>query len=258
MSTVRFSEGIAYSGSTNLVVAGGGWLVSSAGARITARRLSCDDKSRNAVVTEYVCVDKVDRMELSPDNSMVLASMPDRQAVQIFALPSTADGSEKSLWTCRINEGVAGLVSARWAPDSRFVITESDFGIQLTIWSIIDSSSAVITHPKQSGIIAFSGDGKMMAVGLRMDLQDYIGIYSYIPHQTPPIGSRTSNKSHHHADLHDGAGVAAGWTEVNKFKCRTNDLASLCFTVSGNRILATDSHLCYKFTVYMPSGEVTS
>lgn len=84
-----------------------------------------------------------------------------RAAVQVF---SVADAQ----WRCRINEGVAGLVSAKWSPDSRHIILESDFGIQLSVWSLMAGTSQLIMHPKpntfsnsaSSSMIAFSPCGR--------------------------------------------------------------------------------------------------
>ena len=39
-------------------------------------------------------------------------------------------------WSCKIDEGIAGLLSARWTPDSRFVLTVSEFKLRMTIWDL--------------------------------------------------------------------------------------------------------------------------
>ena len=143
---------------------------------------------------------------------------------------------------CELHAGVAGIVSACWSFDSRSVITESDFGIQLSIWSLLDSSCHLISNPKQSivrstssakaghtiKLTAFSDCGRMLAVVHRIELHDHIGIFSTSP-----------------------------WNEISKFQCRSNDISSIQWTPNGAHLVAVDSPLTYKFLVYTPSGEVT-
>ena len=56
------------------------------------------------------------------------------------------------------------MVNACWAPNSRAIITESDFGIQLAIWSLTESSTIVISSPKQSAIAPTSSSSSAGAV----------------------------------------------------------------------------------------------
>lgn len=77
---------------------------------------------------------------------------------------------EDAEWTARISEGVAGLVHARWSPDGRHVLTTADFQLHMTIWSLVRKSMYYVKHPKlQAGGVAFSPDGKYMAVATRSD-----------------------------------------------------------------------------------------
>ncbi len=39
-------------------------------------------------------------------------------------------------WRCRITEGVAGICWTGWAPDSRHILTLTDFSLALTIWPL--------------------------------------------------------------------------------------------------------------------------
>ena len=133
------------------------YVASACGSRLLVRNANSLE-----TIHIYVCIDKIERLEWSPDGQYVLCVMLLRGSVQIF---SVADSS----WRCRLNEGVAGLISARWAPDSRHVILESDFGIQLSIWSLLNGSSQLIMHPKTpsstgaastASLIAFSNCSK--------------------------------------------------------------------------------------------------
>ena len=174
------------------------------------------------VIATFTAVDKIDRLEWSPDSNFVLCAMFSRCSIQVF------DIYDKT-WNCRINEGPAGIINARWCPDSRHILVESDFGLQISVWSLVDCVPRVFTHPKagMTSVAAFSDCGMYMAIGHRIELQDYIGVYSTHP-----------------------------WSELSKFKCRTNDLAQLAFVPSTTLIFSADSSLCYRVSVYSPSGEV--
>ncbi len=107
----------------------------------------------------------------------------------------------------------------------------------LHIRSLIDNTSHAILHPKQpfvggknstwSSLFTFSDCGKYLAVVHRIELQDHIGIYSTDP-----------------------------WAEQTKFKCKSNDVASINWVPNGTHIVTCDSPLSYKFCIYTPSGEV--
>jgi hypothetical protein len=178
-------------------------------------------------VSIFACVDKIERVSFSPDGVYVFCAMFSRNAIQVFCVVDPE-------WHCRINEGVAGIVGAMWAPDSRGIVTESDFGIQLSVWSLIDGTSQILSSPKQSlnnatsTVATYSDCGRFLAVLHRIELQDYIGVYSTNP-----------------------------YAELSKFKCRSNDTASIHWTPYSTHIVAIDSPLSYKVNVYSPSGDVS-
>lgn len=55
---------------------------------------------------------------------------------------------EQPEWTCKIDEGSAGLVSCLWAPDSRHILTTTDFQLRMTLWSLTSKSISYIKYPK--------------------------------------------------------------------------------------------------------------
>lgn len=124
-------------------------------AAASGNKLIVRDANSLEIIQVFPCIDKIERLEWAPDGQYVFCAMIVRSAVQVFCV---ADAK----WTCRINEGVAGLVSAKWSPDSRHIVLESDFGIHLSIWSLLDGTSQLILHPKLSppssspAMIAFS------------------------------------------------------------------------------------------------------
>ena len=89
----------------------------------------------------FSCVDKIEKVEISPDSCYILCALCSRGIVQCFCMSDPS-------WRCRINESVAGIVSVKWCPDSRHIAVESDFGIQTAIWSLVDNTSSLISSPK--------------------------------------------------------------------------------------------------------------
>jgi tricorn protease-like protein len=149
--TCEFSDAIEQSnGLVNFSSHRTNYIAAASGNKLVIR-----DANSLEVIQIYSCIDKIERLEWAPDGQYLFCVMILRSAVQVF---SVADAK----WTCRINEGVAGLVSAKWSPDSRHIILESDFGIHLSIWSLLDGSSQLILHPKPNtfsttpSMIAFS------------------------------------------------------------------------------------------------------
>ena len=236
------------------------------------------------VIQIFACVDKIERSEFSPDSDYILFGMLDRAAVQVFCI---ADPE----WKCRINEGIAGMINCRWCPDSRHILIESDYGIQLAVWSLIDGTSAIISYPKPNNIISFSDDGCYCAIGLRIDLQDYIGFYSIdgesqkiVPNDTIKSMKNTSsvntttrkqtNTNTSSTSMNSNTNKKAGlnatataksnsigsrlrnWEEICKFKCKSNDLSAIHFISNSHMIVAIDAAVHYRAIVYMPTGEV--
>jgi len=70
------------------------------------------------------------------------------------------------------------MAYARWAPDSRRILTVCDFNIKLTIWSLVDRSTNYLQFPKYADKgISFTSNGYFMALGERRDTKDFIGVY---------------------------------------------------------------------------------
>jgi hypothetical protein len=58
----------------------------------------------------------------SKDSDFILCSLNKRNIVQVFSL-------ENPEWKCKIDEGSAGLIQVCWSPDSRHILTTSDFNV---------------------------------------------------------------------------------------------------------------------------------
>ena len=110
--------------------------------------------------TSCSCLDTIQRIEWAPDSCYVLCALCKPKAiVQVCFTTSTCGMAclayskqvwsvSDTSWSCKIDEGVAGLSYARWTPDSRHVITVSDFCVRLTVWSLINRSRTFIKFPK--------------------------------------------------------------------------------------------------------------
>jgi WD40 repeat protein len=119
---------------------------------------------------------------------------------------------------------------ARWAPDSRRVITISEFNIRMTIWSLIDRSTTYINYPKYSDKgVSFTSNGYFMALAERKESKDYIGIY-----------------------------YVGDWTLVSHFAVDSYDLQDICWTKDNTAIIVWDSMLECKFFIYSPTGNLIS
>jgi hypothetical protein len=171
MSACEFSDGLVSLSSQ--FSPSGSYLAIIAGCRLTIR-----DAQSLELFQIFALIDKADKVEFSPDSLYIACSFFSRSAVQCFSIMDPE-------WKCRINEGVAGLVNTLWAPDSRNIITFSDFGVQLSMWSLTDNTSHIIAHPKPSStntsggsqqqLSTFSDDSRYWAIVHRVELRDYIG-----------------------------------------------------------------------------------
>ena len=172
----------------------------------------------------FQCADAVQRVEWSFDSLYVLAGCFGRAVVDVFSV-------EQEDWTCRITEGVAGMVNARWAPDGRHILTVAGFHLHLTVWSLLDGSATKLDAPKapssaQGDLVAFSpGSGAFAAVAHRKECRDTVAIYD-----------------------------CDTWQRVAQFEPETRDLANLSWSPDGRAILVADCPLDYRLFVYSPDG----
>ena len=119
------------------------YLASSYGSTLTIK-----DSITLEIFTIFSCIDIISKIEFSIDSSLIFCGLFNRFTIQIFSLNDLT-------WRCRINESIAGIISCNWSPDSRHLLIESDFNIQLAIWSLIENTSYIIQSPK-SNCFAFS------------------------------------------------------------------------------------------------------
>eukprot|EP00434_Breviolum_minutum_P019521 symbB.v1.2.017219.t1/scaffold1333.1/size124786/5 len=137
-------------------------------------RLQIREHDSLKLLQVFICIDKVERIEWSPDSQLILTEVarPGPRLLQIWSL-------RDSEWTCRIYEGLAGIAHARWA-DAETVLVTVEFQLYVSIWQLQEGSSAVQIHRpkfKHRGV-AFSRDGCWLAALRRVECKDKLSVYN--------------------------------------------------------------------------------
>uniref|UniRef100_A0A8D2F9W8 WD repeat containing, antisense to TP73 n=1 Tax=Theropithecus gelada TaxID=9565 RepID=A0A8D2F9W8_THEGE len=134
-------------------------------------RLVVRDVNTLQILQLYTCLDQIQHIEWSADSLFILCAMYKRGLVQVWSL-------EQPEWHCKIDEGSAGLVASCWSPDGRHILNTTEFHLRITVWSLCTKSVSYIKYPKAclQGI-AFTRDGRYMALAERRDCKDYVSIF---------------------------------------------------------------------------------
>ena len=137
------------------------------------KKLSLRDVHTMSLLQVYTTMENISSLAFSPSCEYILLSCCKRNSVQVFSI-------RDSTWNATITEGTAGLIHALWTPDSKHIITISDFQLQITIWNLQNQDLIhSIRRPKlknNNGIV-FDKTGEKMAVVEREHCKDSIGIY---------------------------------------------------------------------------------
>ncbi|XP_064893941.1 WD repeat-containing protein WRAP73 isoform X3 [Columba livia] len=186
-------------------------------------RLVVRDASTLQVLQLYTCLDQIQYIEWSSDSLFILCAMYKRGIVQVWSL-------EQPDWHCKIDEGSAGLVASCWSPDGRHILNTTEFHLRITVWSLCTKSVSYIKYPKacQQGI-AFTKDGRYMAVAERRDCKDFISIF-----------------------------VCSDWQLLRHFDTETQDLFGIEWAPNGCVLAAWDTCLEYKILLYSLDGRLLS
>ena len=173
-----------------------------------------------SVVNLFNCADEIKHIEWSFDSMYILCGIYGRALVDVWCV-------HKTDWTCRITEGAAGMVNARWAPDGRHVLTIAEFSLHMTVWSLLDGTALKLAAPKHPDAgLAFSPDtGMFMAVAHRRQSRDVIILYD-----------------------------TETWNRVSDFEPDTRDAADVTWSTDGTTLLVTDCAIDYNLLVYRPDG----
>ncbi|XP_071487099.1 WD repeat-containing protein WRAP73-like [Diadema antillarum] len=182
-------------------------------------RLIVRDVHTLQILQLYTCLDAVQYIEWSSDSKFILCGMYKRGIVQVWSL-------EQPEWTCKIDEGSAGLVSVRWSADGRHILTTAEFNLRITVWSLVNRSVSYIKYPKEAKQgMHFSKDGKYLALAERRDCKDFISVFA-----------------------------CNTWQLVKHFETDTRDLAGLEWSPDGRVLCVWDSLLEYNLLLYSVDG----
>jgi len=140
--------------------------------------------------------------------------------VQVFSL-------ENPEWKCKIDEGSAGLVQVNWSPDSRHILTTSDFHLRITVWSLMNKSVSYMKYPKNiEKCYEFTNDGRYMLLAERRDCKDHCSIFA-----------------------------CDNWQLLKHFEVDTDNLDGISWSPNGCTFAVWESPLEYKVLVYNVDGQ---
>ncbi|GMH33685.1 hypothetical protein BSKO_01519 [Bryopsis sp. KO-2023] len=210
-----FSETYRYSGPSPAFSPDGRYI-----AVVVEYRLLVRDWQTLRVVQLYSCLDKIQHFEWSSDSNYILCGLYDRAIVQVWSV-------EDPEWTCKIDEGPAGITGARWCPDARSILVTADFQLKATIWSLTDRQRVYIKGPKFADKgIAFSPDGEHLVVTERKDCKDFLIILT-----------------------------CSDWKAKIRFQVDTFDLSNVAWSPRGDVLAVWDNSLNYKILLYSMEGK---
>ena len=190
----------------------------------TKSTLVIRDVDDMSVVNLFNCADEIKHIEWSFDSMYILCGIYGRAIVDVWCV-------HKTDWTCRITEGVAGMVSARWTPDGRHILTIAEFQLHMTAWSLLDGTAVKLQAPKHpiAGLDFSPGTGTFMVVAHRRQSKDVIMIYD-----------------------------TETWKRVCDFEPETRDVADIKWSPNGTALLLTDCAIDYNMLIYRPDGTCLS
>ncbi|XP_060614719.2 WD repeat-containing protein WRAP73 [Anolis sagrei] len=186
-------------------------------------RLVIREANTLQILQLFTCLDQIQHIEWSSDSLFILCAMYRRGIVQVWSL-------EQPDWHCKIDEGSAGLVATCWSPDGRHILNTTEFHLRITVWSLCTKSVSYIKYPKdcQQGI-AFTKNGRYMALAERRDCKDYISLF-----------------------------VCSDWQLLRHFETETQDMAGIEWAPNGCVLAVWDSCLKYKVLLYSLDGRLLS
>eukprot|EP00195_Chlamydomonas_chlamydogama_P006395 CAMPEP_0202899000 /NCGR_PEP_ID=MMETSP1392-20130828/7362_1 /ASSEMBLY_ACC=CAM_ASM_000868 /TAXON_ID=225041 /ORGANISM="Chlamydomonas chlamydogama, Strain SAG 11-48b" /LENGTH=368 /DNA_ID=CAMNT_0049585083 /DNA_START=375 /DNA_END=1481 /DNA_ORIENTATION=- len=138
--------------------------------------------------------------------------------------------AEQPDWTCKIDEGPAGVQAVRWTPDASSILVVAGYQIRTTVWSLLERRCHYLSGPKlpDKGI-TFSPDGCYMAQLERYDCQDHVSVYD-----------------------------TRSWQQLHHFRIDTSDAADLLWSPDGGHLAALDGPLTYRASLYTAQGRLVS
>ncbi|KAH7885892.1 WD repeat-containing protein 8 [Phlebopus sp. FC_14] len=158
----------------------------------------------------------------SCDSEYVFAASTRRGIVEVFKLRDES-------WNARIETGAEGLAKAEWAPDGRSILCFSDWGLRVTVWSMVTGSAIHIQfpiHPDRG--YAYRGDAHYFVLAERHKSKDTLGVYD----------------------------VSDSYKLVRHFPLPTANLSSVALSPTGDLLAVWEGILEYKLYVISLAGNI--
>ncbi|KAF3426059.1 hypothetical protein E2986_13246 [Frieseomelitta varia] len=133
--------------------------------------LTIRDYKKFDIIHSFVFPDIIEYIEWSRNSEYILCANIKKTIVQVYSIRYPE-------WKYKLTEGSAGLESVTWSPDSKYILTLSDFNIQISIWSLENQSVTHIQNVKSSfNKLYFTPDGNKLAVVVSIEGNNNIEIY---------------------------------------------------------------------------------
>ncbi|KAI1789913.1 WD repeat-containing protein 8 [Ganoderma leucocontextum] len=160
----------------------------------------------------------------SCDSEYVLGACAKTGIVSVFKL-------RDETWSARIEAGSEGLVKAEWAPDGRTVLCFSEWGLRVTMWSLVTGAATYIQYPIHPDRgYAFRQDSRYFVLAERHKSKDTLGVY----------------------DAHEA------YRLVRHFPLPTGSISSLSLSPTGNYLAVWEGPLEYKLYIITLAGNVVA
>lgn len=104
-------------------------------------RLVIRDSKTLEVVHIWKCLDEINKVQWSPDSSLILVVLKKRNTIQIFNIDDTS-------WKCKIDFANISIADALWLADSRHFMTIDELAIRIQLWSLISKTVSILTGVK--------------------------------------------------------------------------------------------------------------
>ncbi|KAL5534433.1 hypothetical protein ACEPAG_895 [Sanghuangporus baumii] len=158
------------------------------------------------------------------DSEFLLAASTRHGIVSVFKMRDED-------WSARIEVGIEGLVRAEWAPDGRHILCFSEWGLRVTIWSLLTGAAWHIQFPKYPDRgYAFRRDGRYLVLAERHKSKDMLGVYD----------------------------AGDSYKQARHYAVPTSSLASLSISPTGKHVAVWEGPLEFKLCILTLTGTLLS
>ncbi|KAH9848272.1 YVTN repeat-like/Quino protein amine dehydrogenase [Lenzites betulinus] len=195
------------------------WLVDTSPSPTSAALASTNTKQKGRVeeATNWIT-----HAAWSCDSEYVLAACTKTGVVSAFKL-------RDETWTARIEAGAEGLVKAEWAPDGRTILCFSEWGLRVTMWSLVTGAATHIQYPIHPDRgYAYRKDARYFVLAERHKSKDTLGVYD----------------------------AQEAYRLVRHFPLPTSSLASVSLSPTGNCLAIWEGPLEFKLYIVSLAGNV--